>query len=196
MTVLESPSVGLTPREAAGLLGIALARVNKALEQGVVETVAGPGRGRLLDESAIAAIALIGETDFGLPVRVKRRITAWVRKERPDRRPTLELALQGGLVVRYPTEIAARVEQARQYLARRGEWITSDPAIKGGAPVITGTRIGVYGLAERVADGDTLAALREDYPSLQLEAFETALEFARLNPRRGRPASKPWQAAA
>ncbi len=196
MIVVDRSAVGITPREAAGLLDVPLVRINKAIEQGVVQTTAGAGRGRVLDESTIAALALIGEADLGLSVRVKRRITAWVRKERPDRTPTLELVLQGGLVVRYPKEIAARVEGARQYLARRAEWITSNPEIKGGSPVITGTRIGVYGLADRVADGDNLQTLREDYPDIPREAMETALEFARLNPRRGRPASKPWQAAA
>ena len=196
MPVLGHSLVGVTPREAAGLLGLPLMRVNKAIEQGVITTLATPRRGRLLDEAAIAGLALIGDLDLGLSVLMKRRITAWVRDERPDRSPTMELALQRGLVVRYPREVAQRVQEAHDYLARRARWITSDRDIRGGLPVIAGTRIGVYGVAERVADGDTMATLEEDYPSISRKAFETALEFARLNPRRGRPASKPWDGAA
>ena len=196
MAVLDRPTFGVTPREAAGLLGVSLVRVNKAIEQGVIETTSKGAGERILDEAALAGLALIGDADLGLSVRVKRRITAWVRKEHPERSPALELPLEGGLVVRYPEEIAARVAQARRYLARRGEWITSDPQIRGGTPVITGTRIGVHGLADRVADGDTIESLLEDYPTVPLEALETAVEFARLNPRRGRPVRKPWQAPA
>jgi len=58
--------------------------------------------------------------------------------------------------------------------------------------VIRGTRISVRALADRVADGDTVDVLKEDYPEVPKQAFETALLYAASHPARGRP-RKPWR---
>jgi Protein of unknown function (DUF433) len=42
----------------------------------------------------------------------------------------------------------------------------------GGEPVITGTRLPVRAVAERIKRGDTMADLCEDYPDIPRGAFE------------------------
>jgi uncharacterized protein (DUF433 family) len=56
--------------------------------------------------------------------------------------------------------------------------ITCDPAILRGKPIIRGTRVPVYLIADFVANGATPAELVTDYPDLTLEDVEAALAFA------------------
>ena len=72
----------------------------------------------------------------------------------------------------------------------RNRFLEVNPKIRGGEPVIRGTRVPIRGLAKQVEAGETLEVLREDYPNIPDEAFEFAVLWARTNPRRGRPASQ------
>lgn len=57
--------------------------------------------------------------------------------------------------------------------------IESDPEIMGGEPVMKGTRIPVTTILCRLAAGDTIETLHQDYPYLErasLEALSNALE--------------------
>jgi uncharacterized protein (DUF433 family) len=53
--------------------------------------------------------------------------------------------------------------------------------------VIRGSRVSVHTLASRIAHGEDAASLEEDFPHIPAEAREVAVQFARANPRRGRP---------
>lgn len=184
-----------TPREAAELLNLPLGSVNKAIAQQLVRsrTAAHP-KTRWLAEPELATLALLKDVDIGLPLAAKKRLAIWVRTEEPHRQQNLtELTLQGGLTVEYRAAIKSLLDEVRRYLELRDQWIRIDPDIKGGLPVIAGTRIGVYGVAERIASGDALDTLCEEFPSVPREAFETAVAYARSHPRRGRPRShRPW----
>jgi uncharacterized protein (DUF433 family) len=146
-------------------------------------------RGRaLLAPEDVAALRLLGEVRVALPVTVKRRVAEWARSC-PGQGATLELG--GALVVRTGSEIADAVEQARRYVSMRDRLVASDPEVRGGEPVITGTRVPVRGLARQIELGETRDVLREDYPFLPEEAFELAPLWARSHPRQGRP-PRPW----
>jgi uncharacterized protein (DUF433 family) len=56
--------------------------------------------------------------------------------------------------------------------------ITSDPGILGGKPVITGTRISVQLVLEKLADGWSITDLLDDYPQLSREQVDAALAYA------------------
>jgi len=56
--------------------------------------------------------------------------------------------------------------------------IHSDPAILGGKPVVTGTRMAVRFLLDLLAAGSTEEQLIENYPSLTREGLRAALAFA------------------
>jgi uncharacterized protein (DUF433 family) len=56
--------------------------------------------------------------------------------------------------------------------------ITSDPAVMLGKPVIAGTRITVELILEKLAGGDTVEDLLDDYPRLTREGIAAALAYA------------------
>ncbi len=57
-------------------------------------------------------------------------------------------------------------------------WITSDPSVMMGKPVIAGTRITVELILEKLAAGETIEDLLEAHPRLTREAIQAALAFA------------------
>lgn len=58
------------------------------------------------------------------------------------------------------------------------EWITVDPKVCGGKPVIRGTRIMVKNILGMVAGGYTVHRIIEAYPELAPAMVEAALEYA------------------
>lgn len=59
-----------------------------------------------------------------------------------------------------------------------GAFITADPAIMMGKPVIAGTRITVELVLERLGAGSTIEQLLQDYPHLTREGIQAALSYA------------------
>ena len=58
------------------------------------------------------------------------------------------------------------------------KYITSDPNIMMGKPVISGTRITVEFILEKLSSGETIPILLKEYPHLSEEAIKEALAFA------------------
>lgn len=56
--------------------------------------------------------------------------------------------------------------------------IQSDPSILGGKPVITGTRITVELILEKLAAGETVEDILKAHPRLTKEAVRAALAYA------------------
>jgi uncharacterized protein (DUF433 family)/Holliday junction resolvase-like predicted endonuclease len=74
--------------------------------------------------------------------------------------------------------------------------VVSDADIRGGEPVVRGTRIPVYLLQDLKLQGATGEELLADYPSLDERRLQLALLYARIHPRPGRPKKRPWSALA
>lgn len=189
-TIADNPM--LTRREAAELVHVPLGALDKAIEQKVVTAHRRRDRTWLRSED-IGVVALLQKTAFPLPVTVKRKIKRWVRETEPYRAARdSELAISDALVVRWSSELTEMVQAAERYARLRDQWIETAPGIKGGEPVIRGTRISVRAVARRLDHGDTIETLSEDYPDIPVEAFLTAYTYARAHPRRGRPV-RPWR---
>ncbi len=58
------------------------------------------------------------------------------------------------------------------------ELIRSDPSVMMGKPVITGTRITVESILEKLAAGESVQQLLEAHPRLTTEGIKAALAFA------------------
>ncbi|MFN3466185.1 MAG: DUF433 domain-containing protein [Candidatus Brocadiales bacterium] len=56
--------------------------------------------------------------------------------------------------------------------------IQSNPSVMMGKPVITGMRITVEFILEKLAGGETVGQILEAHPKLTREAVQAALEFA------------------
>jgi uncharacterized protein (DUF433 family) len=121
-----------------------------------------------------------------LPAAVKRRIRRWLAGE-SRRRASSELALSDTIVVRFTPEVAKLVENATGYAKARAKYVDVDPEVKGGEPVIRGTRLTARAVLARLTGGDSIQDLIADYPYIEPAAFDVAAMYARAHPRRGRP---------
>ena len=64
--------------------------------------------------------------------------------------------------------------------------IVQDPEVRGGIPVVRGTRISVYEVADAIA-ADGLECTLVDFPALSREDVEASALYAKAHPRTGRP---------
>lgn len=58
------------------------------------------------------------------------------------------------------------------------DYITADPEILGGKPIIKGTRISVQLILEWLANGSSIEQITEEFPHLRPEAVREAILFA------------------
>jgi uncharacterized protein (DUF433 family) len=172
--------------EAAALSGATRTTVKKAVDQRVIPTCRVRSQSFIEADDVAVLVMFEALASVGLLVRYKRAVRDWLR-ESPD---VPELELTDGLIVRKLGHVDEARERARRYARLRDEWIVHDPDVKGGDAVIKGTRVGVHTLAARIADGESEATLDEDFPHIPTEAREVAVQYARANPRRGRPPRK------
>jgi uncharacterized protein (DUF433 family) len=176
----------LSRREAAELVGVPLTAVNKAIEQKAIRPVkVRRSVGIPLDE--MAPLVVICRIGMPLPSEAKRRIRAWLVAVDAGDDQSRELALSEALVVRWSEEFAAVVRDAREYAERRAEFLETDPGVKGGEPVIRGTRLTARAVLARLVGGDSVSDLAAEYPDIDPAAFEAAALYARTHPLRGRP---------
>jgi uncharacterized protein (DUF433 family) len=173
----------ITRREAAELSGITETTVKKAVDQKVIPTRR-RGSQSFVEVDDVPVLVMLGLlTEMRLVVKHKRQLRDWLRESSAS--PELELT--PALVVRRVGEVEQARLRAERYAELRDRWIVRDPAIKGGEPVIRGSRVGVHTLAARIAGGESAAVLEEDFAHIPAEAREVAVQYARANPRRGRP---------
>ena len=74
--------------------------------------------------------------------------------------------------------------------------IVSDPLIRGGEPVVCGTRIPAYLLHELAEQGASNEELLADYPALDEDKLDLALLYTKTHARLGRPKERPWRLPA
>jgi uncharacterized protein (DUF433 family) len=66
-----------------------------------------------------------------------------------------------------------------QIAAERSDWITMNPKVQGGSPVVRGTRIPAYMVLRAVEQHGVEGAVRS-YPDLNIEQVKAVLYFARV----------------
>jgi uncharacterized protein (DUF433 family) len=181
-----------TRREAALLAGVKLSTIDKAIEQGVLPVRRSGGQ-TLTDPDGVALAKILDLAGMPLPVKVKRRMRKWVVTDKPylaGDEP--KFFVTDILAVSCSAAVSEVAKEAVSYSELRDRYIEENPRRRGGEPVISGTRLGVYGIAERISRGETIETLLEDYPYVPAEAFETARLYAAAHPPLGRPV-KPWR---
>jgi uncharacterized protein (DUF433 family) len=182
-------------REAALLADVPLKAVDKAIEEKVVKARRSRGAGTFLDVDDVMALAVIGRAGLPLRSQAKRKIRRWLQEAQPyasAKKP--EFQLSDMVVIRLDPAFRDAFKQLTSYREGRERFIESNPEIRQGEPVISGTRLPVRAVAERLAGGEAIDDLIEDYPKIPRRAFEAALIYAQTHPRRGRPA-RPWRDA-
>jgi uncharacterized protein (DUF433 family) len=150
---------------------------------------------RRLGAAEVVYLLVRKKAGRSLSAEARKELYAKLAQRRQSENPQadFEIRLAEGVI---RVEIKqARIEMAQRWAALRdaAELVVSDPEIRGGAPVLRGTRVPVYVIADLVAQGADTSELLEDYPSLDAALIQAALAYAETNPRRGRPAKAPWR---
>jgi uncharacterized protein (DUF433 family) len=190
----------LTISEAEAVTGVKKNHINRLLDDGHFDSLWAVDRvsGRRMLDLDLCVFVKFHE-DAGKLLVPKARHKVWslfVEKVNSSRTPiayttlganskTFFFVLDNTLSVDL-TPHCLHVINSWATLRRSRAEIKSDPDIRGGVPVIVGTRIGAYEVADVVDRAGVEEAL-EMYPSLDREKVDAAVLYAKANPRPGRP---------
>ena len=176
-------AVSLTTSEAGYVLERSHLAINKAVDTGLIRTSVrrgprGQGTLRILGKPELRFLKLADVLDKDFTLLGQRKIYEAIR-----RLPEQEHQLRIGVLTvelspldRAFEERLGRLMELRSYVER--------PA--SGEPVIRGTAVPVYVVAS-LAKGETVEEILEDYPSLTRAQIESAIEYAKAYPKKGRP---------
>lgn len=186
----------LSPAEAAFVAELSRRMVDQAIDRKEVRARAarsGSGSARALGLAELVYLRLRREVGDTLSAAARRALYGKLRSSlvEDDLR-----AVHLGPVSVSLEEAIREVEERLVALYRIQRLVTTDPEVRGGEPVVRGTRIPVHLLADLTKQGATRDELLEDYPALDAESLDAALLYAHLHPRRGRPKESPWRADA
>ncbi|HUB74187.1 MAG TPA: DUF433 domain-containing protein [Solirubrobacteraceae bacterium] len=190
---MASTSTLLTRREAAEIGRVPLNVIDKAIEQGIVKPKRRAGKS-LLAAHEVALLVLLRQIDATLPSKAKGRLRSWLAHLQPLAVGS-EFELSEALRVAMTEDAAQTIERAESYTRLRDRYVEHNPAVMGGEPVITGTRVPVRTIASLIEMGEKPEVLREDYPHIPEDAYPVAVLWTQANPRRGRPPA-PWNSGA
>lgn len=188
----------LTPREVAELSGASKRVVEKAIEERVLPVrFRTPRSGalrarRMLPAHAVAYAALMAKLDLKLTKAHKKRLLGRLAHMKPGEIRTARVEVAPAVEIDVGRLIGDAMDRAERYRAARDAWIVIDEAIKGGTPVIRGTRMTVYSVLGQIEHGDTIEDILSDNPDLSRDAIEAAITYARAHPFVGRPGGRPW----
>lgn len=191
----------LTVNEAAHLAGVSVRKVEKSCEEGIVHKKKYTGYlvkrevFHVPAETVVYTAALKNCANISPNKTFKKRLWRFLRTSRGLEGSFGVADLGEGLLINLDAIAGKEWSHARSYLAAKNKYLTSDPEILGGEPIIKGTRITCRSVKGRVDAGDLLDDLVEDYDGeISKEVFEVALTYANSHPVRGRPgAGKPWR---
>ncbi|EYD76325.1 Uncharacterized protein y4eO [Rubellimicrobium mesophilum DSM 19309] len=176
----------MTVREAAVVADVSVRKVHQMIDEGLLpdEVVVKGSRERRLDPSACMIIRFNATAGLRLSKPMRTKVAKKMRKIDPMLVEAYRMVLD---------EITIDMSRAAEENRRRlGEMeaakamVVSDPDVRGGLPVLMGTRLGVYEVAGLIEAGSMDEALAA-YPSLTPELARAAVLFAKAHPRTGRP---------
>ena len=177
----------LSANEAACVTGVPLRQVHRIIDAGVLGNAAGRREGsRTVHCDGLVSLKLVHKTTAIFTLDGRRRLVRYLLGH-PD--------AQTARVRDVSVDVRSMKDEVRaglSRLARARETITTDDAVLSGTPCVRGTRIPAHDIAEMLANGDGVDAIRDAWPVLTREQIEAAALYARAYPRRGRPRSAPF----
>jgi uncharacterized protein (DUF433 family) len=192
-----TPEATFTPSEAAVVSGVPLHVVHKAIDEGPLDSARGRrSRGRTLNEVDLLYLAAASVFDpklVQLTDQAKERLRKAIAAQCRTGRSPGKLTLFNGLEVDI-RPVFSKIRSNVALLDRAKKMVTENPRVRGGEPVIRGTRIGVYEVAAMAqgASEKEVEEILEGYPTLKREHLDLARIYAAAHPRRGRPPKHPW----
>ncbi|HWK90336.1 MAG TPA: DUF433 domain-containing protein [Longimicrobium sp.] len=186
-----------SPAEAAFITGVSARLINRIIDDQEIMTLrAGTEtRARLIGIPELVYLTLRRHTEGVLTARARATLYGQIKRSVRGESAAVPFAEVGYIRVPVASVVDEVSGQIRQLEAAR-RFVSVDPGVRAGEPVVRGTRVSVYRLAELAQKGVSREVILEDHPSVSAAALEGALLYARTYPRRGRPPLGPWHTAA
>ena len=191
----------LTVPEASAVTHVPVAKVNAMIDDGslplrviVRKKGAGASNRRFLRPEACGMIKYHASTGALLDRQLNRKVNerfkewkmVWRERDHSKWSPSLFVVhLSDELRVDLTKAVHETVERLRA-LDRARELVVQDPDLRGGLPVLKGTRLGVYEVAALIKDTSIEEALAT-YPTLTPDLATVAVLYAEAYPKKGRP---------
>jgi len=203
----EPENWAISTQEAAWLTEIPTKTINATIDRGELVKFkprrrrAGQRAPRVLAPADVVYLALRKELASVLSSDARSELYEQLTKckwsllsdSARDQSSDIEIRLAGGLLRVELKATSRRLRKRWMALRNAKNLVVSDPAIRGGEPVIRGTRVPVFLVADLVEQGASLRELLEDYPALNAAKVRSALAYAQTHPKRGRPKKAPWK---
>ncbi len=179
----------LTTTEAAVVAGVSVDDVNRTIDRRILpERLYGTTTVRTLKRDACLWIAFWFETSDWLTPNARQRVilegssrcASWpeLRSCKLQESRTIEVGIR---------DLWDEVDGRLKELQNAQQMVEENPEILSGTPVIRGTRIPVYDVANLIEEKTPMDELKELYPRLSEEQFRLASLYAKARPLRGRP---------
>ncbi len=189
VSAMELAFETLTTTEAAVVAGVSVDDVNRTIDRRILpERLYGATTVRTLKRDACLWIAFWFETSDWLTPNARQRVIlegssrcpSWpeLRSCKLHESRTIEVGIQ---------DLWDEVDGRLKELQNAQQMVEENPEILSGTPVIRGTRIPVYDVANLIEEKTPMDELKELYPRLSEEQFHLAFLYARARPLRGRP---------
>lgn len=192
----------LTPREVAELAGTPKRIVDRAVRDHVLvarrplEQAGRRASQQLLPSHAVAYAAVVAKLDLKLTKAHRKRLLDKLARLPPAEIRTARFEITPAVEIDIGRLVGDAMDRAEHYRTTRDKFIVNDEAVKGGTPIVRGTRMTVYSVLGRIEHGDTVDDVLADNPDLQREAIDAAIIYARTHPLIARRGGKPWSDAA
>lgn len=172
----------LTVPEAAYLAGVSPRQVQHEIDERIVTSRMSGGRRSISGVDILYLIAVRGMSDQMAP-RLRRQVRNAIAQS---------VSQNEEIACIYVFEVSLKalendVQEGFERLQRiKRDFIESRPEVLGGEPILRGTRLSAWLIADLVRQGASNDEIADDY-DVTPEQVEAAVTFDRVNPRRGRP---------
>ena len=179
----------LTTNEAAVVAGVSVDDVNRAIDRKILpNSLYGTTANRTVKRDACLWIAFWFETADWLTPAARQRVISEGSRRCPSWLELRSCKLQESRAVKVDfSSIWDEVNERWNELSRAQQRVVEDPEVLSGTPVVRGTRIPVYDVADLVNADTSVDELKELYPRISEERCRLAFVYAKARPLRGRP---------
>ena len=189
VSAMELAFETLTTTEAAVVAGVSVDDVNRTIDRRILpERLYGTTTVRTLKRDACLWIAFWFETSDMLTPNARQRVIMEGSNRCPSWPELRSCKLQESRTIEVGIrDLWDEVDGRFKELQNAQQMVEENPEILSGTPVIRGTRIPVYDVANLIEEKTPMDELKELYPRLSEEQFRLASLYAKARPLRGRP---------
>lgn len=191
-----APGKAILINEAAIATGVSARKINRLIDDAVLpkSVCTKVGTRRALRAFAVPMVSFGASDGAKLSKRMRLEAMRMIEKFTKENWPRLcnepeharLLRFESGCIIICLGEPVSAAMAGLNQLSDALYRIVKEPKVRGGLPVVRGTRISVYEIADALLS-DGLEIALEDFPVLSCEDAEAAVLYARAHPRTGRP---------